>query len=338
MLRYPTLQIVFMVLWIGAQGVRAYGVEYRPVSLAILRPAAAVVERFEEDGPFEQYALAADGSLWLLGKSALWSWYPLTASMKRIDLSAEVSLLTSTTDQRAIVSSANSILIATNGRVWRFLPSQSKIQALAGKLPAKCLNLQFLGGGHTEDLLLKGNCGGYAVDIKNLRIQPLKLPETMIQATFFAWNPETAAFVGVLDKDLLQFERRNDSYEVNRIYKAKSKLLGVSFTGDAIAAWTSQALMGFDSKTARRLQVVPVSGSRRIWAAVFRGDRHVILFQDGATEIMVPSSRKSWTSKLQVKEANQGDIIVDPGGAFAVLKDQPIPMVVSFERLEAKLQ
>lgn len=313
-----TRLIVSTVAFISAP---ALADEYTPVTLPVLRPAATFSQSLESDGPIEHTVLTNDGALWLLGEKHLWTWYPLTGSVRRVTFPTNFSLVGS---HRALGFHQNSIYFAVGGRLHRFLPTSGQVETFAGQWSLDCKDIRFLGD--QEILLLTHSCGSVLVHVQKKSLQSLVVPKKLATSKSLVYSDECQCFYAANGREILRYIWNGASFQESLVYKAKANLRGVALTENNLAAWTAYAVLVFNATTGTRVQVIPAAADRSILAAAFAPNLHLIQFDDGLTEIMVPSINKRWTSRL--KESAQRGVILDPAGAFAVITKEAEPTVV----------
>ena len=292
--------------------IQAAVLDYEITQLPRLHPAASAAEAIAADGPLSKPLLANNGALYFLGKSFLWRWYPLTGDLKRISIPAEIPDQPS---NKEIAISGASVFLFSGGLVRNFTADLSQMTLFSGKWPATCTGTKIVE--LETSLLAIGSCGASLIDIKNKKISPYSTPESLTKATSIVSSTDCKCLYAALGKKLIKYDFGRFIVTEKAMYAAKAPLLGVALTGNSLAAWTEHALLGFNQKSGTRVQVVPASGNRRIVAAGFSTDLHLILFRDGVLEVMLPSRKKGFMTKS--KPLENAEIIMDPAGAFALL-------------------
>lgn len=315
-----------MAIFQWCEPLQATPLQYELVNLPVLKPAASIGQSIEADAPVETAVLANDGALWMLGKSNLWRWYPLTGVVQKIQLGN----IFSEADHRAIGVAGDSIFVALNGRVWQLAGRSNDMMPYEGAWEKNCRQSRFFGDG--DRLFVSNSCGLWQIDRYGQRLVSMKIPSGGEQWDAWAQAPHCDCLFVARRRELFQWTWSGARIREERIYSAKSKILGVKWSGTHLIAWTAHALLVFDAATGKRQQVVTVASHRTIAAADFSASLHVVGFDDGTFEWLGIKDQKAWTSRLPALKPTE--IILDPSGSYAVIRGVGTPVAVGLTGLK----
>ena len=290
-----------------------------------LRLHAFQSQALNADVPMSGFVVASDGAVWMLGRKNIWRWFPLTGAVQKIHPGSNWEL---SAGERAIAAIGENIFMANAGKILQYSTAHGELDVLGGSWSDQCGHLRIAGFGKRVGLFT--DCGVWQVNFSTKQLIPLPAPEQALQWRLSAIGDDSCDCMVVAQAEQLsRITWRGGKLEMAPFYSAKSPIAGLTKWNGNLMAWTSLAILAFELKTGRRLQVVPVGSERRITSAAFSDDLHVVSFQDGTMEWMAPKSRKNWTMRISGKPATQA--LLDPKLAFVVLGGEELPRVIATE-------
>lgn len=305
----------------------AFCLSYQPVELKQFSTSPIQQGLIESSGAVSSSALASDGSLWLLTDVTLWRWYPITGVVQKINPGSNLSLKG---QSRVLGTFGDGVYLAIDGQMWRFGTGSGAIDHFSGSWNRSCGNVRFWGEG--DFFGVSNDCEVWRVDRYAKSLQLLTQKTWLKPGAADTYSPSCKCLWVANGRRLQRIQNRDDKLKIDDLYEAKSSFSGLSQLGDHVIAWTSYALIVFDAKTGRRLQVVPTTGSRRIVSAAFGPEVHAILFHDGTIEWMAPKTETAWTSRISPMDGMR--LQLDPGAAFLLVYAKGVlPTALNLEPL-----
>jgi hypothetical protein len=294
-----------------------------------LRPSSLASDAMLSDGIVGPKIVDDDGkSILMTGNSHVWRWNLVDGAVSRTllprDKMGVFSLLT---------ASKTSITGVDEHGAWVFDRKFKSWRRADGVFENSChpRQVSVIPREDADKIYIISECGIYLF---------LREPSKLIAAVGDQINVlrnEPAIIAGVSENIALVpeghelFMIRFDGPRVQKklVYMAKSRIKGVVSSGGVFIAWTAQALIFLDHSF-YRVQVVPVLGRRKIQSFSAQNDQHLVLFSDGAVELMNLSSKTKWAG--DGFSAVRVDFVSD--GSKAILSlEVGVPRVFSMTNL-----
>jgi hypothetical protein len=265
------------------------------------------------------------GAILMSGKTHVWRWNLLDGAVSRAvsppDLVGGLTLVAVTKAYIAGIDERGGWIFFRKSKMWK---------RVDGSFGTACQPKRVSAVPQVDPLqvYILTDCGLYLLLAESLQLVALK-------HDFFAdgSGAESAQMTAMSDGGAFLYNGNQlfkltfDGPRVHNqlIYRAKSRIRGVIGTGAHYVAWTSQALIFFD-KSLVRVQVVPVLGRRKIQSFSADDNNHLVLFTDGAVELMQLSSKLKWAASGY----HAVSAVMVPGQRLAILSPEAgIPRVFS---------
>jgi hypothetical protein len=277
-----------------------------------IRPAAIQTESILADEPMGRPVIDVDAKdLWVNGKRFLWRWSLTDGAVTRWDQPPARN------EPFQLIYAGRSLLIGVDKKSAWILKGEKKAtwKKLDGSFPPACIPMgaSLLPYDNSHRIYFLNNCGIFLV-----LLDPGQLLKTVGstleveggQPKLFAQLPGDNSVLTTKDQSLLLLTMDGPRLRESEVYRAKSKLKGVTKSGSFLLTWTSQAIIVFDEKLKRK-QVVPVLGNRKIKSFGASATSHVLGFTDGAVEVMDLTSGRKFASERGEYTPNFIDVFSD---------------------------
>jgi hypothetical protein len=332
MFKLHELTLIFLTLLLSRPTVFAQDFNralFNRLSWNEIKPSSLAYDAMTADQIQGASILDQDGTAVLMaGKTHVWRWSLVDGAVSRATRHPDIM-------GRLVLVAANKGLIAgvDQRSGWIFTRKTKTWQRVDGSFEPDCQPKQVtsIPQPDPQKVYLWTECGAYVLMLDTLQLVTISkdFPEISNAETVQMTRTTDGAALLPAGHQLLKLQFDGPKIRQKLVYRAKSRIRGVIAAGGHYIAWTSQALIFFDQSLAR-IQVVPVLGRRKIQSFSADDHIHLVLFTDGAVEIMQPSSKLKWAATGY--NAMSVAIVPDRGLAILSLEAGP-PRVFSMANL-----
>lgn len=301
--------------------------DYSAVKLIQVSPPTLQAEAMKSDS-FHGRPVVQAGSrdLWISGDKNIWRWSISSNSVTRFELPSGIHR-----PFRILSASNHDVVGFDKERLWTLDYQNKSWQMTDLGLKADCptMSSATIGWVSSDLRLLITKCGVYFLSAQGLSPRfnrfaaPLKEDVLSVAGSF---NRSSDDFIIFIQKrGIFRYPLKGEKSALESVYNSKSNLRGVVAGPSAYYAWTSRAILVFDSNM-RRQKVIPVLGQRRLSGFGVAPDTHALVFDDGTLELMALRSKKRLYSEQVLKPAHYVDFI-DDGKYLLASSDDREPQV-----------
>lgn len=326
-MRQTSSVLVLIALCLSSASTVVCENDYSAVKLIQVSPPTLQAEAMKSDSFYGRPVLQTDSEdLWISGDKNIWRWSISSNSVTRFELPSGVRR-----PFRILSASRHDVVGFDTERLWTLDYQNKSWQMTDLGLNADCPSTPSAARGWARsDLrLLITKCGVYLLSVQepkprfNRFTVPLKDDVLSVAGSFDQSEDDVVIFIQ--KRGIFRYLLKGKKSAFESVYNSKSNLRGVVAGPSAYYAWTSRAILVFDSNM-RRQKVIPVLGQRRLSGFGVAQNIHALLFDDGTLELMSLRSKKRWYSEQVLKPAQYVDFI-DDGKYLLASSDEREPQV-----------